>query len=294
MDGFDECGISYLTASSVTMYRENPACWVMRYLYGVRPKNNVALARTIAVKDALKHWLYQGKLGFAEDLLDKVFTQKCDEYGVDLDDPDARSEHSTLLELFLLSVKGFQQLGLGAEFGKLPVATDIAHSVWVEGLGAPFLAAPAFVFQDWWVEVKPGKRCYNAVTERDRVKACIHHKVYHEKEGAFIYASPKRFNIAWSPKGAAELEWAELALDALALQNFIQSAQSREHALAMVPINPGHYRWDEVMLTEVGKALAITQETMNAVNRTKAHELRAPGAGDIPWDLLSDLGSGDD
>jgi hypothetical protein len=288
MDGFDECGLNYLTASSVAAYRDNPAFWVMRYLFGAKPMNSAPLARTIAIKEACRHWLYQGDIGAAEDLVDDVFRMKCADYGLDLDDPDTRSEHSSLLAQFLLTVQGFQQLEVGFEFGQLPIACDLAHSVWVDGLEAPFLSAPAFVFEEMVVELKPGKKCYYSVQERDQMRCAVHARVYPKRMQVVIYATHKRFECCPVLPGSLDLIWAEMAVDALALQTFIKSASSREHALAMLPINPSHFRWDQSMLIAAGKALALTKEKMDGLARTKTDEFRTTGTGDLSWDVLPD------
>lgn len=292
MDGFEECGIRWLTAASIDAYRDNPAFWVMRHLYGVKPVGTASLARVIAVKEALRHWLYKGDIGQAEDVVDDVFRMKCAEFGIALDAPDARSEHSSLLALFLLLVNDFREMGLGFEAGHVPLAHDLAHSVWVDGLEAPFLVAPAFVFENSWVEVKPGKRCYNSVQPRDMIRCALNFQVYKDKLGVVMYATAKRSNPIAVPAFTTIQFWTELVSDALALQNFIRMVPSREQALAVLPTNPTHFRWDARSLTAA--LTALQQEKLNAISRAEAASLRAAGAGDTSGHLLSDLGSWDD
>lgn len=287
MNDFDECGIRYLTASSIDAYRDNPAAWVMRYLFGYQT-GSAELARTIAVRSAVKHWMYGMDLGKVEDKLDEFFQVVCEDRGVDTQSPDARSEHSTLLALFSKTVQALQQLGVGVQVGKLPLAAGLPHSVWADGLDAPFLTAPAFVFQDFTLELKWGKRCYNSVQPRDLANLAVQSRAYPGKPQKIIYITHSRDALHVPLPGMLEAAWTALVIDAMALQTFIKTATSREHALAMVPVNPSQFRWDDHTLTKAGEILALTQEKLNGIARTKNVELRDAGAGDVPWDLLSD------
>ncbi len=284
MNDFDECGIHYLTASSIDAYRDNPAAWVMRYLYGLQT-GSAALARTIAVRSAVKHWMYGMDLGSVEDKLDEFFQVVCEDRGVDIHSPDARSEHSTLLALFTRAIKALQQLGVGAQVGKLPLAAGLPHSVWADGLDAPFLTAPAFVFQDFTLELKFGKRCYTSVQPRDLANLAVQSRAYPGKPQKILYVTHSKDSAPEVSPEALEAAWAALVIDALALQTFIKTATTREHALAMVPVNPSQFRWDEPALTKAGEILALTQERLDGLKSTENRELRDPGT----WDVLGDL-----
>lgn len=287
MNDFDECGIRYLTASSIDMYRDNPGAWVMRYLYGLQT-GSAALARTIAVRSAAKHWIYGESLGNVEDRLDEFFQVVCADRGVDIHSPDARSEHSTLLALFTRTVQALQQLGVGHNVGKLPLAAGLPHSVWADGLEAPFLAAPAFVFQDFTLELKWGKRCYTDVQPRDLGNLAVQSRVYRDRPQKILYITHSKDSCPEIAPERLEAAWAALVVDALALQTFIKTATTREHALAMVPVNPSQFRWDGPTLTRAGEILALTQERLNGIARTENLQLRDPGAGDVLGDLLQD------
>src|SRR5262249_2728073 len=144
MDSFDDCGIRYLTAGSLNLWREAPGLWVLEHLYGIKGGMNAALARMIAVKSGVTSWLYRGNLNDAENVGLLAFANPM----AGVDDPDIASSEDSILELISGTVKEFQRLGLGISEGQPPVCCGLANSVWIDGITIPLLTAPDFVFTD--------------------------------------------------------------------------------------------------------------------------------------------------
>lgn len=290
MDSLEECGIRYMTAGSVAMYRDNPAAWVMQYLFGIKSVPRASLARLIAVKEAAKAYLYRGDESEATDLLMTSFEAHCWRANINpMEDSDARDEYSTLLELFASIVKGINELQVGVNFGKTPLAAELASSFMVDGLEIPILGSPDFTFDDMLLQLKPGKMCYQKLQDRDVITCSILHQIKRLPIN-IIYATYKKHNICQSIPTSAESIDALVGLvrDAVAIQTMVKTVESREHALAIMPLNPAQFRWSRDQLTSAREILAISEGQVNAILSAKVTELRSGPGGDASWDLLQD------
>ncbi len=294
MDSFEECDIRYLTASSIMAYRDNPAQWVTRYLFGHKQSGAPKIARTIAIKGGLKHWLYGAELGKAEDLLDDLFRLACEDQKVYVLDPAARAEHSIVLPLFLSAVNGFNDLGEGSANGSVPLAVDLASSVWADGVGAPFISSPFAVFQGHLVDVKPGSRCPSTLQKQDLLNCAVHARHHPDVPVSVIYATHKKHKVFTATRQELEEGWEELVYEARALQSFLKAADSREHALSMVPLNGDNFRWDSNNLAIAKSIKASYEEKQNGLQIAPGSErLQERVSRSISGDMLSNIGSGD-
>jgi hypothetical protein len=149
MDSLDEAGITYLTASSVSQWREAPALWVLRYLFGIKDFRSAAFARTLALRDGLKAAVNQLEIGKAEDLALGVYFAHLERMGIDPSSPEARNEHDSMLPMLDMSVKEFRARGLMVR----PWACGIATSHWVEDIDVPLLSIADFVYESVQVKV---------------------------------------------------------------------------------------------------------------------------------------------
>jgi len=284
MDSFDECGIRYLTPSSINAFRDNPAYWVMRFLYGVQT-TSPAFIRSIAVKAGVKSMLYERKLGHAEDRALETFQHRIGVSGMDWEDPGVQDEYDNVLPMFDLAVKALDGLGLI----KMPTAMDMPTHVWADGVTAPFLSSPDIVYEDCVVDLKPTKRCPSKLPFRDLAAMAIHSRA---REGVVIhniYATNKKYASYAPLPSQLDEAWADLVTDAFALQTFVFSAESREHALAMTPLNRDHFYWSDESLEKARSILKLTQERMHGLNNAAGtRRLRAPGTGDPFGDMLPD------
>lgn len=287
MQDFDEVGITYLTASSIGAFRDNPAWWCMRYLYGRGNAKAPAIVRGIAIKDGLRHYLYKGDMRAAEDQALASYKVKIVQWGLE-DHPEAENEHDNILPMFDGACQAFDAEKLGVLHAATPVTSDMASSVWADGLDAPFLSSPAFVFADRIIDVKATKRCPSKPVDRDVTNCAIHYKVK-PLPIYILYVTHKKHNLLKVGQEDLDRAWLDLVLDAQSLQRFIKTAETREHALGMVPLNIGHFRWDEQLLGEAKEVLQLSEERINAIAYARStEELRDTGSRDSSGHLLSD------
>lgn len=283
MDSFDECGIRYITPSSINAYRANPAYWVMRYFYGEK-STSPAFIRSIAVKAGVKALLYKRDMGRAEDVVLETYQHRIGAEKLPWDDPGVQNEYDNCLPMFGGLVKALEALDLI----KVPTATGLPISVWADGVTAPFLSSPDIVFDDCVVDLKPTKACPSKIPERDLVAMAIHSRA-RKTEVFNIYATGKRYAVHAGLPWQLDQAWLDLVIDAQALQTFVLSAESREHALAMTPLNRDHFYWSPESLDKARGVLKLTQERLHGLkDAAGTRRLREPGAGDLSGDLLPD------
>jgi hypothetical protein len=255
----------------------------MRYLYGEK-STSPAFIRSIAVKAGIKALLYQREMGRAEDVVLETYQHRIGAEELPWDDPGVQDEYDNCLPMFGGLVKALAELDLI----KVPTAMDLPTSVWADGVEVPFLSSPDIVFDDCVVDLKPTKACPSKIPERDLVAMTIHHRA-RGVQVFNIYATTKRHAIHTGLPWQLDQAWIDLVIDAQALQTFVLSAQSREHALAMTPLNRDHFYWSPESLDKARGVLKLTQERLHGLkNAAGTRRLREPGAGDASWDLLPD------
>ncbi|HET8721018.1 MAG TPA: hypothetical protein VFM24_03250 [Nitrospira sp.] len=287
MDSLEECGIHYLTASSVQQWREQPAVWVMEKLLGIRENRATAVAKTIAVKDGLRHALYAEDAYIGEDIALDVYRRKLLEWRIDPTSEAARSDEDIVLPLYDVHVKEIQRLGLL----KKPLATGIASSLLVDGLGTALLAVTDFVFDDAQLRIKCCGRLPSSIQPRDMAALALDARVRGQVP-MIVYATPKKL-ATYVPNGI-ELDAALDALiaDARSLETFVRTAETPMHALAMLPVNTGHYLWKPEL--QVAASNMLNQwRTQNGALCTEGRGLPEGAARISHLDLLPDDRSGD-
>jgi hypothetical protein len=292
MDSLEECGIRWLTASAIETWREAPAVWAMGALYGMKTPLSPAYVRTIAVRDGVRAWLYKANLGEAENLVLENFEVGCAIRGIDIASEEARREHGNILEHLALSVNAFQELGLGAASGNLPLSCSLPTSVMVSGLEVPLLSVPDYGFNDCTVKLKIGRNCYTKVQPRDLTAAAID---FHNRRRpvTVIYVTDKKYNPVRVMQEQIDEAWVGIVMECFALQNLVKFSNSREQLLSMLPVNPNQFRWKSDLLQSAGDILGITSERLNAINSPKTAELPVRTRRDVLGDVLSGGGSWD-
>jgi hypothetical protein len=282
-----EIGLRYLTASAVQQWSVCPATWVLGSLFGKRDFKVPAVARHMAVRDALRACLHHQDDKAGDDVLIRTYTNRLIEWGIDPASEAARSDEDTLLPLLDGCVKEFQQVGCF----KMPLAFRIASSLLVAGIETPLLSVADFVFEHTQVKVKTGKRLPSKIEPRDMAALALDARV-RAQHPIIIYVTPKK-SAVYEPTGA-ELKEAldQLCFEAMSLETMLLTAQSPGHALAMLPMNGDHFMWKPQLKVEALKIINQWRTSCGTLC-TEIRELRE-GAGRITHrDLLPDARSWD-
>lgn len=251
----EEAGIGYLTARSISQWRESPALWVLHRMFGVVDFKVPAVARSIACHDGLRHILYTGDISAGEDVALQVYVRKLGDWGLDAGSPEARSDQDSILCSIQCLVQEIQHRGLL----KKPLATRISVPVWMEGVSVPLLSIAHYVWDNLQLDVKFGLKCPTSIQPKDMLTLVLNEKA-RAQPAEICYVTPKK--VGWyEPEVPALLKcWEKAAIDARAMETFVLTAPSREHALAMLPLNPDTYLWKPHLLEAATDILINSRE----------------------------------
>jgi hypothetical protein len=239
MASFEECGIKWLSASSISNYCANPAYWVVRYLIGERGRMVPAICRADAVYHGTKTWCFGADQRTAEDWALGEFEMNTQE----MDPGERAKEHDAILPMLDETCKLFQAFG----FRQAPLTARVFNTVWLEGISASFVTKPDFEFPDCIVDLKTTHALPSSIREKDLINGALH--MLRRGKPVFVcYATMKKAACYQLGRREAEEALVKLTLDAVALQNFVDRIESPEQALSMVPLNEKHFLWSPELL----------------------------------------------
>lgn len=282
----DEIGLNYLTASSLSHWRDSPANWVMVKLMGAQPEYKASFARAVAIREGVKHAIFFEDPRAGEDVIERVFQEKVKSWKIS--PQQAIIEEGSILALYDVLVKEIQ----GHGFLKKPLASNLSKVVWINDLSVPLLSAVDFVFDELQLKVKTTMRCPKAIQPRDMAALSID-AMARDQPTAIVYATPKK--SIWLEPDPSELTEALDGLyhEARSVETFLRTAESPQHALAMLPIDPGHFRWSPTSLARAIETLKTSQEAIHAIIRSKDGGFSERATRNARLDLLPASGSWD-
>jgi hypothetical protein len=243
MATFDECGIHFLSASSVGNFTTNPAWWVVRYLRGVKPMPSPSLARATAIKAGVVAWMNGVSESRAEDVALERFNLEASEVAAPFVPGwalKAQKEHDAILPMLNEIFKLFLEWGLRRK----PIASGIFNTVMLDGISVPFVTSPDIVLEDCVIDINTTHKMPSSDLSKKDIQLSALHMIHRNIPALRAYATMKRSAIVpiAGEDAAAALE--ELRRNALALETFLDRTQSPESALEALPLKPDHFLWD--------------------------------------------------
>jgi len=290
MPTFDDVGIRYLTPASIMLFRECPAAWVLRHLFGKQKGGKPAFARSIAMKDGTKVLAYRGDFDEAVWVAQQSYARQLERMRIDPGGEGPRSEQDAILPMLRETCKAFLEAGLD----ELPIAADLVSSVWLSNdLTAPFLSVPHLIYPDVQIQVRYTHRCPTKIQPRHMMALAVDQRLREQAVGIIYVTTKKNSGLMLPRPGELEQAQADMEFDAMALQTFLGSVESREHALAMVPLNPDTYQWTPELLLEARLIIHNAKDHVDGIIRAKRAGISEGPSWDAHGNLLSDYRSGD-
>lgn len=280
MATLEECGIRFLSASSINNYVTNPAWWTVRHMMGVKQPVSAALIRSAAIKAGLKHWLYKGSEDLAEDVALEHYSLETSSVGLEATDEKTAKEQDAILPM----LHEFCKLFHGAGLKKIPLAVGVFNTVLLDGVTVPFITCPDFVFDDCVVDVSASHKMPGSTLPPKDLQTSGLHMLFRGDTPIFrAYATMKRSALV--PVGEAEAMAALLRLreDAAALERALEVVSTAKEMLALVPLKPDHWLWSPDMLKVAKEAipqLPPQERERHGIQSARAKQFRAaPGRG---------------
>lgn len=234
MNPFDRFGIKHLSPSALATYRNEPAMWVMRYLFGFKDETGLQMARGKAVEEGVTWGLH-----FAEDIEESVraalqaFTE---ETQGDLSE-EAEKERECIPGMVRQALASLRLLGK-------PNATQVKVETWFDGIEVPVLGYVDYAFESGDVDLKTTL----AVPTKGRPDHVAQVAVYHharKRPQTLLYVSAKKANPIEVP--LADMEGALWAVkqSAKALRTALLRSTCREEVAELCAPRLDSYYWND-------------------------------------------------
>lgn len=144
---FQKHGLDHLSPSALNCYAEQPAFWLLKYLYGYRDDGSPAAWRGSAVEAGLDHWLYRKN---ESDPLAAAFTRfELDAMGL-CDDATDR-ERNRIAPMLAQAI---------GRMGDRPPPTvrQLAVEYWFDGIEIPIVGKIDYEWEEFGTDLKTAGR----------------------------------------------------------------------------------------------------------------------------------------
>lgn len=227
MDPFEKFGIKHLSWSSMNLYRQEPALWTLRYLYGVKDEVGPSAWRGKAVEAGLDLWLY--KRTDASEVALNAFDLECQGEVSD----KITAEMANILPCLKMAQEAFKE-------AKTPTARQYRIESWFDGIEVPIIGYVDYVWEDRIHDLKTTLRMPSEPKGDHSRQVALYCKET-KKPGFLTYVTPKKYSTY--PVENVE----ELLKDVQRLAHSVRTTLSicpdRETAAAMFTPNPDSWMW---------------------------------------------------
>lgn len=229
MDPFSRFGIKHLSASSLGLFRDDPALWALTYLHNVRDEAGPRMWLGTAVEAGLDAHLWQS----ADPLVAARKNFELDAQG-DLSDEceEARAHIEPMLRR---AVEAYEGLGT-------PDARQVKVECWLDGIDVPILGYLDHRYPDRIRDLKTTLR----MPSEPRPDHAAQVAIYNHATGLpveLVYVTPKAWKVF--PVEDCEAALRPVLLSARALRNQLALCSSKEDFAAIHWPNLNGFRWGE-------------------------------------------------
>lgn len=235
MSPFEKHEIKHLSWSSLKLFRNEPALWVLKYLHGYRDHAGPAAWRGKAVEAGLDWFLYKGKEGALEAAL-KQFDLDYHDFleASEGEIPNKLDDESANIEPMLL-----QAMDAAKDWGT-PLARQIRIEHNVPGVEVPLIGYVDYVFDDWLVDLKTTLRCPSDAKPED-VRQVLLYQLGTGKLPRLLYVTPKK--SAFYPVEGDSAAVKDIERLAHSVRTLLSMCNAKEATRLFAP-NFDNFYWD--------------------------------------------------
>jgi len=232
---FERHGIRHLSASSLALYRNEPALWTLRYLFGVRDNAGPGAWRGSAVEGAVNKIIYEN----CSD--DEAISAALGAFEIsaqgDLSD-DVDKERSVIPDMTRHASIAFRSLGK-------PIATQFKVEHWIDGIEIPVLGYIDYLYEDFLIDLKTTLRAPSEPRPDHAVQVVSYSDATAKRPG-LIYVTPKksqRFNH--ESIDAERARWS-LRRSAHSLRALLAMAADKHEAASIFTPSIDGFMWTDI------------------------------------------------
>lgn len=237
MNPFQRHNIKHLSASSLGLFRAQPALWVLKYLANFREDAGPAAWRGSAVEGGFTRWLYEPNctendcLGTAH----ATFMASCQ--GELSDEIDA--ERANIGPMLTQAITTFPNR-------TTPIAKQLRVETWLDGLAIPLVGYVDILHDGLLTDLKTTKACPSeAKPDHKRQVALYVHARGMKEDAQLFYVTGKKSALYKVGRDEVPALVESVRRDALALQRFLGRVDSGPDALSILPADFDHFMWSD-------------------------------------------------
>lgn len=235
---FERHSIDHLSASSLAMYRNEPALWVLKYMFRVRDDAGPAAWRGSAVEGAVNKIIYEDCDDDAATLA-ALGAFEISAQGDLADDVD--KERKVIPDMVREAGRQFRLLGK-------PVATQFKVEHWIDGIEVPVIGFIDYLYPEFLVDLKTTLRLPSE-PRADHAVQVVSYGDATDKRPGLVYVTPKKSQrFAAESINAERARWT-LRRSAHALRTLLAMADDKYHAASVFTPDFDRFYWNETTKT---------------------------------------------
>lgn len=232
-DPFEKHEIKHLSWSSMNLYRQEPALWVLRYLYRIRDEVGPAAWRGKAVEAGLDWWLYR------RDDVKGAETKALDAFELEAQgevDDKIVSENANVSLCLQQAMEAYKDT-------PTPTARQLRIESWFDGIEVPIIGYVDYVWEDSIHDLKTTLRMPSE-PKGDHARQVALYCKETKRDGFLTYVTPKKHNTY--PVENTEELLRDVARLAHAVRTTLAICPDKETAAAMFTPNPDSFYWSNI------------------------------------------------
>jgi hypothetical protein len=236
MNPFERHAITHLSPSNLATYRQEPAYWVAKYLFGIKDEGGAKMWVGNAVEAGLKAWLHGTPEQDARQIALQIFEQHAQ--GDLSDDCEAgRAEIGPMLARAIEKVE--------PRWDSKPLC-QVACRYYVDGLEVPIIGYLDFAFDDGTIlDLKTTRRMPSEPKPDHAAQVAFYCRSRNGAKGGLLYATTKRSELYTLTDEQIDASFKELVAAARAVRNLLRLMPTKEDAASMFAPNYDHYFWSD-------------------------------------------------
>jgi hypothetical protein len=233
---FERHAIKHLSPSNLATYRQEPAYWVAKYLFGLKDEGGAKMWVGNAVEAGLKAWLHGTPEQDARQIAMQIFEQNA-QGEVSNDCEAGRAEIGPMLSRAIEKVE--------KRWDSKPLC-QVACRYFVDGLEVPIIGYLDFAFDDGLIlDLKTTRRMPSEPKPDHAAQVAFYCKSRNGGTGQLLYATTKRSELYTLSPEQIDASFAELVSAARAVRNLLRLMPTKEDAASMFAPNYDHYFWSD-------------------------------------------------
>lgn len=236
MNPFERHAVKHLSPSNLATYRQEPAYWVAKYLFGLKDEGGPKMWVGNAVEAGLKAWLHGTPEQDARPIALRIFEQTAQGEASD-ECEAARAEIGPMLAMAITKVEH--------RWDSKPLC-QVACRHYIDGVEVPLIGYLDFAFDDGEIlDLKTTRRMPSEPKPDHAAQVAFYCKARNGAKGKLLYSTTKRAELYTLSPEQIDAAFAELSLAARAVRNVLRLSPSREDAASMFAPNYDHYFWSD-------------------------------------------------